>query len=105
MNGKRIYRLYPEEGTMVRTRKRKGRAQRQRVPLGQATRLNQKWSMDFVAQRLAYGRWDPGADGSSTSSPASVCLHADGTLSGEKVTVVLDKINTGRLVPPQPQVV
>ena len=42
---------------MVRTQKRKERAQRQRVPLGQAVRPNHKWSMDFVVQRLPDGRW------------------------------------------------
>jgi hypothetical protein len=33
------------------------RAQRQRVALGSALRPYQKWSMDFVAQRLSDGRW------------------------------------------------
>ena len=57
VNAKRIYRIYTEEGLIVRTQKRKERAQRQRVPLGQATRPNHKWSMDFVLQRLPDGRW------------------------------------------------
>ena len=57
VNAKRIYRLYTEEGLIVRTTQRKKRAQGQRVPQGSAVRRNQKWSMDFVAQRLADGRW------------------------------------------------
>lgn len=57
VNAKRIYRLYTEEGLIVRTSKRKERARRQRLPQGSAVRRNQKWSMDFVAQRLADGRW------------------------------------------------
>lgn len=57
VNAKRVYRLYVEEGLIVRTRKRKERAQRQRLPQGQAVRRNEKWSMDFVAQRLPDGRW------------------------------------------------
>jgi putative transposase len=36
VNAKRIYRLYLEEGLIVRTQKRRERAQRQRVPVGQA---------------------------------------------------------------------
>jgi putative transposase len=52
-----IYQLYTEEGLIVRTRRRKERAQRQRVPAGVAARPGQKWSMDFVAQWLADGRW------------------------------------------------
>ncbi len=50
VNAKRIYRIYTEEGLIVRTQKRKERAQRQRVPLGQAVRPNHKWSMDVVLQ-------------------------------------------------------
>ena len=57
VNAKRIYRLYTEEGLIVRTQRRKQRAQRQRVAQGSAIRPNQKWSMDFVAQRLVDGRW------------------------------------------------
>lgn len=45
VNAKRIYRLYTAEGLIVRTQKRRERAQRQRVPLGQAAHPNQKWSM------------------------------------------------------------
>src|ERR1039458_9517474 len=33
------------------------RAQRQPLPQGHAVRRNEKWSMDFVAQRLPDGRW------------------------------------------------
>ncbi len=92
VNAKRIYRLYLEEGLAVRTRKRKERAQRQRVPLGQATRPNQKWSMDFVAQRLADGRWMRVLTVVDQFTRECLCLHADGTLSGEKVAVALDKV-------------
>ncbi|MCU1253414.1 MAG: Mobile element protein [Edaphobacter sp.] len=41
VNAKRIYRLYLEEGLIVRTQKRRERAQRQRLPLGRAARRNQ----------------------------------------------------------------
>ena len=63
VNAKRIYRIYTEKGLIVRTRKRKERAQRQRVPLGHAARPNHKWSMDFVAPAAARRPLDPGADG------------------------------------------
>jgi hypothetical protein len=43
VNAKRIYRLYLEEGLIVRTQKRRERAQRQRVPLGQAVRIETRW--------------------------------------------------------------
>ena len=52
VKAKRIYQIYTEEGLIVRTKKRKERAQRQRVARGSARRPNQKWSMDFVAIRF-----------------------------------------------------
>ena len=57
VNAKCIYHLCIEEGMIMRTRTRKQRAQRLRVALGQASAINQRWSMDFVAQLLAEGRW------------------------------------------------
>lgn len=56
VNAKRIYRLYQEEGLIVRAQKRKKAAQA-RVPVASAERPNQRWSMDFVSDRLADGRW------------------------------------------------
>ncbi len=95
VNAKRIYRLHLEEGLMVRTRKRKERAQRQRVPLGHATRPNQKWSTDFVAQRLADGRWMRVLTMVDQFTRECVCLHADGTLSGERWLWHLTMSNPG----------
>jgi putative transposase len=92
VNAKRIYRLYAEEGLMVRTQKRRERAQRQRVPMGQAVRPNQKWSMDFVAQRLPDGRWIRILTVVDQFTRECLVLHADNTLSGEKVAMALDKV-------------
>ena len=57
VNTKRVYRLYHEEGLQVRTKKRSKRAAHARVPLPEAARPNQRWSMDFVSDRLTDGRW------------------------------------------------
>lgn len=56
VNHKRVYRLYREEGLLVRRRKRKRMCGVQRVPLAAAARSNQRWSMDFVADSLVSGR-------------------------------------------------
>jgi putative transposase len=48
VNAKRIYRLYLEEGLIVRTKPRKRLASQPRIVLPPATRPNQRWSMDFV---------------------------------------------------------
>jgi putative transposase len=92
VNAKRIYRLYSEEGLMVRTQKRRERAQRQRVSLGRAVRPNHKWSMDFVAQRLPDGRWIRVLTVVDQFTRECLALHADNTLSGEKVATALDKV-------------
>ena len=92
VNAKRIYRLYAEEGLIVRTKTRKQRAQRQRVAHGSALRPNQKWSMDFVAQRLPDGRWIRVLAVIDQFTRESLTLRADNTLSGEKVATALDKV-------------
>ena len=44
VNAKRIYRLYTEEGLIVRTKLRRRAARRNRVPQAMATAPNQRWS-------------------------------------------------------------
>jgi len=87
VNAKRIYRIYTEEGLIVRTKKRKERAQRQRVAQGSAMRPNQKWSMDFVAQRLPDGRWIRVLTVLDQYTRVCVTLLADNTLSGGKANI------------------
>lgn len=55
-NHKLIYRLYRQENLIVRTKARKKRAAQLRVPLGCARQANERWSMDFMADRLDDGR-------------------------------------------------
>lgn len=57
VNAKRIYRLYAEEGLMVRTKVRVRAARRHRVPQAVATAPNQPWSTDFMSARVVDGRW------------------------------------------------
>jgi putative transposase len=99
VNAKRIYRLYTEEGLIVRTQKRRERAQRQRIAVGQAIGANQKWSMDFVAQRLADGRWIRVLTVVDQFTRECLLLHADTALSGEKVALALDTVVAGRGTP------
>jgi putative transposase len=99
VNAKRIYRLYTEEGLMVRTKRRKQRAQRQRVAQGSAIRPNQKWSMDFVAQRLVDGRWVRVLTVVDQFTRECLALFAAVSLTGEKVAAELDKIVADRGAP------
>jgi putative transposase len=53
---KLVYRLYRELGLQMRTKKRRKLASAQCAPAHAATKRNEKWSMDFVADRLEGGR-------------------------------------------------
>jgi putative transposase len=55
VNEKRIYRLYREEGLMVRRLKRK-RVTRERSAKTLLSAPNQQWALDFVSDALASGR-------------------------------------------------
>ncbi len=52
-NHKRIERIYREEGLQVRRRHRERQPRLPRQPLEPATAMNQRWSMDFMADSLA----------------------------------------------------
>jgi putative transposase len=85
VNAKRIYRLYTEEGLTVRTKQRKKAASRQRVPLGLAAKPNERWSMDFVSDRLVNDRWFRVLTAVDQFTRECLLLYADRALSGEKV--------------------
>ncbi len=56
VNSKRVYRIYREEGLKVRIKRRKKLASYARVRPPAAGRVNERWSMDFVADSLSDGR-------------------------------------------------
>jgi len=56
MNRKKLYRLYSEEGLAVRRRRGRKRATGTRAPLALPDGPNQRWSLHFVADALAWGR-------------------------------------------------
>lgn len=56
MNKKRLFRLYREEGLAVRRRRGRKRATGTRTPMAVPDGPNQRWSLDFVADALSWGR-------------------------------------------------
>jgi len=99
VNAKRIYRLYTEEGLTVRTKQRKKVASRQRVPVGLATRPNERWSMDFVSDRLVNDRWFRVLTVVDQFTRECLLLYANSALSGEKVAAELERVVRERGVP------
>jgi putative transposase len=56
INAKKTYRLCREEGLGVRVKRRRKRASQLRVVPVAPTRPNERWAMDFMADRLDDGR-------------------------------------------------
>jgi putative transposase len=99
VNHKRTERLYREEGLSLRRRKRPRRTAGVRVVVPQAERPNQRWSMDFVHDRLESGRRMrllTIVDDYSRECPA---IEVDTSLPGLRVSQVLDRLSEMRGLP------
>ena len=99
VNTKRVYRLYREEGLQVRTKKRGKRAAHTRVPLPEAARPNQRWSMDFVSDRLTDGRWFRILTVVDQYTRECLCIDADRSQTGEKVVEHMQRLTALRGAP------
>jgi putative transposase len=100
VNTKRIYRLYRDEGLMVRTKQRKKIARRERSPQPLASRPNQCWSMDFVSDKLADGTTFRTLTVVDQFTRECVWLEADRSMTGAKVVAALTKASAERRGPP-----
>jgi len=99
VNAKRIYRLYREEELTVRTTKRKKLAQRARVAVPPAHGPNERWAMDFVADRFANGFRFRVLTVVDLYTRECLALYADRSISGKKVARALDGVVARRGVP------
>jgi putative transposase len=92
VNAKRVYRLYRTEQLQVQTKKRRKRVTQTRVPLSGATRANQRWSMDFVSDRLADRRWFRILTVMDQYTRECLCAFADRSQTGEKVVEQMKRL-------------
>ena len=99
VNAKRVYRLYRQEGLQVRTTKRAKRAGQARVALPGARGPNQRWSMDFVSDRFADGRWFRILTVVDQYTRECLCVHAERSQTGQKVAEQLHRIVARRGAP------
>jgi putative transposase len=99
VNTKRVYRLYRLDGLTVRTKLRKKIARRARGPMVQASRPNEKWSMDLVAARLLDGRWFRVLTVVDQFTRECLLLLADSSLSGHKIAAALSLVVAERGAP------
>jgi putative transposase len=97
VNAKRIYRLYREEELIVRTKQRRKLARRQRaLTTTMAVRPNERWNMDFVSDKLADGRSFGILAVIDQFTRECVGLEADRSMTGKKVTEVLENVQQER---------
>jgi putative transposase len=92
VNTKRVYRLYREEALQVGTKKRVKSAAQVRITLPEATFANQRWSMDFVSERLADGRWFRILTILDQYTRECLCAYAERSQTGEKVAEQLHRL-------------
>jgi len=99
INHKRTERLYREEGLSLRLKKRRKRSSQIRVTMARPERIDQQWSMDFIADSLFTGRRFrilTIVDHLSRECPG---LEVDHSLTGQRVTRVLERIALTRSLP------
>ena len=69
------------------------------MPLPGASRPNQRWSMDFVSDRLADGRWFRILTVVDQYTRECLCVHAERSQTGRKVVEQLSMIVAERGAP------
>lgn len=99
VNHKRLYRIYREEGLTVRRRRRKRVASSARQPMSVPTRINERWSMDFMLDTLASGRLFRMLNIVDDFSRECVAIEVDTSLPGVRVARVLDRLAVERGLP------
>jgi putative transposase len=99
VNHKRTYRLYREQGLMVRKRKRKRIGLAERLVMPAPQRPNQSWSMDYVADALIDGRKLRVLAIVDDYSRECLALEVDTSLPGSRVVAVLERLADIRGLP------
>jgi putative transposase len=99
VNHKRVYRLYREEGLAVRRRGRKKVAREARLPVAVPQGPNQRWSLDFVSDALAWGRRIRLLCIIDTFTREALAIEVDTSLPGTRVAQALDRLVTKRGAP------
>ncbi len=98
VNVKRVYRLYREEGLMVRRQRRK-RLARSMPAEPRLQRANQEWAMDFIIDGLASGRMVRILSVVDAYTRECLALEADTSLGSGRVIRVLERLIAERGAP------
>ena len=102
-NHKRMYRVHCEEGLNLRSKRpKRNRSAAHRQPSeGNASSLNEYWSMDFVCDQLYNGNRFRALTVVDNFSGKCLAIHAGKSLKGTDVVPVMDTITFGNQVLPK----
>lgn len=95
INHKRLERIYREERLMVRRHRRKTAAQA-RVPAPLPSRLNERWSMDFMSDATANGRKLRLFNAVDDFSREAIAMEVDTSITALRVTRILERVASER---------
>ena len=98
VNVKRVYRLYREEGLMVRRQRRKRLVRSLPAP-PRLQRSNQEWAIDFIVDGLASGRMVRILSVVDVYTRECLALEADTSLGSGRVIRVLERLMLERSAP------
>lgn len=99
VNHKRVYRLYSKLGLAVRRRKKKRVPADRGKPQAILTIPNQRWSMDFVTDATVTGQRFRTLVVLDEGTRECLVCEADISLTGTRVTRVLDRLAADRGLP------
>jgi transposase InsO family protein len=99
INAKKTYRLYREEGLGVRVTRRRKRASQLRVRPVAPTRPNERWAMDFRADRLDDGRRIRILTIEDVFTRECLAMEVDTSLTSGRVVEVLARLTRERGAP------
>ena len=98
VNLKRVYRLYRDDGLAVRRRRRRRRVARG-TPLAGPTRINERWSLDFLLDTLEDGRRVRLLAVVDDFTRTCLAIEVDTSIGGRRVVEVLQRLVEPRARP------
>jgi putative transposase len=99
INHKRTYRLYKAAGLALKKRSKKKYYEKRGMPNRAITEANARWSMDFVTDRTRYGSNIRVLTVIDEVTRECLALEVDSSITGRKVTAVLNRIAIFRGMP------
>jgi len=102
INRKQVYRIYREEHVAVRRKRRKRVSAAPREALAIPNGPNQRWSLDFMADTLAYGRTFRTLNVVDDCTRECVAIEVGRSIPAERVTRLLERLRLERSLPAVP---